>query len=57
MIVMGGEEHAPLHALGDPFLVEHQAGIVREPQIEQAGHTGDMEVKTVLLPGGNEAVS
>ena len=57
VVVMGGEEYAALYALGDPFLMEHQTGIIRKTQIEQAGHTGNMEIKTVLLAGSNQSVA
>ena len=50
VVVMSSEEHAPLHALGDPLLMEHQAGIVRQAQIEQADINRQLSgIETLLL--------
>ncbi len=57
VIVVCCEEHTTLHAFGDPLLVEHQAGIVRQPQVEEARHTGHVEVEAVLLPRGPKALA
>ena len=54
---MGCEEHAPLHTLGNPLLMEDHAGIVGNPQIEQAGSTGDAEIKVVFFAQVNQSVT
>lgn len=54
VVVMIGKEDSALDALGDPLLMEHQRGIVRDSEVEQRGDARDAQIESVLVSGGNE---
>ena len=55
VIVVRRQEQPAADALGNPLLVEHQAFIVGNAQIEQRRLAGHHQVKAVLLTGSYKA--
>ena len=56
MIVMVGEVDAPPDALGDPLLVQPQAGIIGNAQIKERRHSAHMEIKAIPGSGSLQAL-
>ena len=48
VVVMRGEEQPARNALGNPLLMQHQAVVIGDAQIEQCGLARNNEVKAVL---------
>ena len=49
VVVVRGEEHAALDALGDPFLMQDGGGeVIAETQVEHGGFAGHAEVEAVV---------
>ena len=44
---MAGEEQAARNAFGDPFLVQHQAIVVGDAQVEQRRFAGNHQIEAV----------
>ena len=54
VVVMRGEEQPARNALGNPLLMQHQAVVIGDAQIEQRGLARNNEVKAVLCPRSAE---
>ena len=56
MIVVTGDKQSAGHTFGDPFLMQHQAVIIGDSQIEQCRFTGDDQIKAKALAGFFQSV-
>ena len=56
MVVVVREEHAALHALRNPALVQGEAGVVGYTQIEQRGSAAGVQVISVFFRGCDKPV-